>query len=130
MPIDQVGVEEVYVHVDDEAVRSTFSAIKRKIINIHTGDKAPKLIHPALVLFSSEKYMEEFFFDIKLYMESCVICSNSDVEAFLINDDHRFFCFFLRSPIVEEFLQCGVNEVLDCGCTIPIKLAGEVIPGV
>ena len=45
--------------------------------------------------------MDEFFFDIKLYIiESCVICINSYTKAFLITDDHRLLC----SQAVEEFL--------------------------
>ena len=41
------------------------------------GEGSPKEIYPALTLFSSEKYMNEFFLDIKIYMESCIVCSCS-----------------------------------------------------
>ena len=58
-------------------------------------------------------------------MEACVVCSNSEVEAFVITDDHWFFRFFLRSNVIEEFLRCGVNGQKG----IPIKFTGEVIPG-
>ena len=104
MPLDQVGVEEFYVHVGDKAVVDTFNS---KINNMHTGKNASKLLHPALVLFS-EKYLQEFFFDVKL--EACVICSAADAEAFLITDDHQFFRFFLKSKVVQEFLRGGVTK--------------------
>ena len=64
--------------------------------------------------------MEEFFLDMKSYVESCIIYSQSDVQCKSV---------LIHSPIVEEFLQYGVKEVLDCGSTVPIKLAGEVILG-
>lgn len=57
-----------------------------------------------------------------------MVCSAANAEAFLITDDHRFFRFFLKSKVVQEFLRGGVGEVL--GSSIPIKMAGEVIPGV
>ena len=129
MALEQVGVEEIYVHVEDKAVMDTFHTVKKNIQDHHIEKKKEKLIHPALSLFSSDRYLDEFFMDIKLYMEACVVCSDSDAEAFLITDDHRFFRFFLRSNVIEEFLRSGVNKVLGQR-GIPIKLAGEVIPGV
>ena len=72
MSTEQVGVDKPYVIVKDDAVRSTFNAVKRRIMDEHgAGEGSSKLIHPALTLFSSEKYMDEFFL-ISRYMWSPV----------------------------------------------------------
>ena len=83
---------------------------------MHTGEKTTKLIHPALILFSSGKYMEEFFLDVKLYLESHVICSNAEIKAFLITDDHRFFRFlFFFSTFGGVFFGMGLRKSLTLG---------------
>lgn len=129
MPMEQVGVDQPYVRIRDEAVKHTFHSVQRRVDEEDVGEGSPKELYPALTLFSSEKYMDEFFSDIKIYMESCMICSELKAKAFLITDDHRFFRFLFHSPVVEEFLRAAVNDVLHCE-TMPLKLAGEVIPGV
>lgn len=130
MPMEQVGVDQPYVRmIRDDAVKKMFNSVQRRVDEEDVGEGSPKEIYPALTLFSSEKYMSEFFFDIKIYMESCLICSELKAKAFLITDDHRFFRFFFHSPVAEQFLRDAVKEVLCCD-TIPLKLAGEVIPGV
>ena len=93
MPVEQVGVEERFAHVEDKDVQNTFGIIKNKILNMHFGDKVPKEVHHALILFSSEWY-QEFFLDVKLYMESCQLCSEYSAEAFLITDDLSIFHVF------------------------------------
>ena len=95
MAIEQLGVAEPYVRrIGDDAVKNTFNSVQRRVDEQDVGERSPKEIYPALTLFSSEKYLNEFFFDIKIYMESCLICSELKARAFLITDDHRFFRFF------------------------------------
>ena len=37
--MEQVGVEEVHVHVGDNAVKSIFIAVRRRILDVHGGKK-------------------------------------------------------------------------------------------
>ena len=62
MALEQVGVE-VYVHCGDEAVRVTLLSKISKIITLTKGQS----LHPA----SSDRYLDEFFMDIKLYGGLC-----------------------------------------------------------
>ena len=39
MHMEQVGVEEVHVHVGDDAVKSIFIAIRRRILDVHGGKR-------------------------------------------------------------------------------------------
>ena len=95
MAIEQLGVAEPYVRRrGDDAVKNTFNSVQRRVDEQDVGERSSKVIYPALTLFSSEKYLNEFFFDIKIYMELCLIWSELKARAFLITDDHRFFRFF------------------------------------
>ena len=46
-----MGVEEIYVQVSDDAVRSSLSAINTRIQNDNRDKARSQLIHLALVLF-------------------------------------------------------------------------------
>ena len=72
----------------------------KKIDPLSLSGKGKRLIYPGIALFSSKKAAEEFFWDIKLYMESCST-PNSATEALLItNDKHHFFRFFQLSKVM------------------------------
>ena len=45
--MEQVGVEEVHVHVGDNAVKSIFIAVRRRILDVHGGKKTIKINEPS-----------------------------------------------------------------------------------
>ena len=107
--------------------------INSKIEMVLAGSKellTDRLAHPGVALLSSPHHWKPHFSDIKIYLESCValqLNASDSPEAFLVADDHKFFHFFLQSKVILELFKDSIEQEL--GACIPVKLAGEVIPG-
>ena len=117
--------------LDDKKVEKVMWTLKSKIEKVALTKElmADRLAHPGLALLSSPHHWKPHFSDVKIYLESCVALQlDSEIpDAFLVTDDHKFFSFFLQSRVISElFRECIMQEL---GACIPVKLAGEVIPG-
>lgn len=91
-------------------------------------NKTDRLTIPGLALLSSPYHWKKHLPDIKIYLESCVALNDSIVDTLLVTDDQKFFNFFLQSQVIFELFQKCITLELGVNC-IPVKLAGEVIPG-
>ena len=96
-------VHALIVIMYDKSVWNVINLMRERVKKINPSSlsgKDKRLVYPGIALFSSKKAAEEFFWDIKLYMEACST-PNSAAEALLItNDKHHFFCFFQLSKIM------------------------------
>ena len=55
-------MDQPYVRrIGDDATKNTFNSVQRRVDEQDAGEGAPKVIYLALTLFSSEKYINEFF---------------------------------------------------------------------
>ena len=127
MPLKALGIEEYLVIVEDKTVLNVIERMTdhvKKIDLLSLSSQDSHLTKPAVGLFGSKRQPLEFFSDIKLYLEACYI----GPKALLITQDHRLFRFFLQSKFVEECLFRSVEGELGKR-GIPVKLAGELIPG-
>ena len=131
-----MGVTPFFVILGDKNVEKVMWTLKSKVeMALAAGSKellTDRLAHPGLALLSSPQQWKPHFSDLKIYLESCVALQLNDSasdspEAFLVTDDHKFFHFFLQSKVISELFQDSIEQEL--GACIPVKLAGEVIPG-
>ena len=121
--------------MDDEHVERVMLTLKSKIKKMVDSNKLisdSRLTYAGLTLLSSPHCWKSHFADIRMYLESCMALdhgnSNDNQDAFLTTNDHQFFQFLVQSPLISNlFRECIMEEL---GACIPVKLAGEVIPGI
>lgn len=60
--MEQVGVDQPHARrIGDDAMKNSFNLVQRRVDEQGVREGSPKVIYPALTLFSSEKYINEFF---------------------------------------------------------------------
>ena len=65
--------------------------------------------------------------NLRLYMEATSSQESAHI-FFLITEDYKLFCTFIRSRRVEDILKKMATSILGIQRVVDVKLAGEVIP--